>query len=215
MKKILFLLLFLVCIKSALALPSLPCDFYGSVTINGNPAPAGTEVKAYINSGEYDSFIVKNEGLFGIMTIKGDDLDTPIQDGGVNGDEVRFKVNGRFASQTSTWELGDTKELSLEIQESTSSSSSSKTIVTEIVSENVSIDVNESGENLTIELIDNEVNDEIKENDSKVLSKQTENEKESDIDDTKDEKKKDNSFTFWLVLLILIVVIILFKGKKK
>ncbi len=71
MKKIIFLFILTLCIlffslgNAAADEPILPMAFYGSVTINGNPAPAGTEIVAMINDVGKGSIVTTDSGLYG------------------------------------------------------------------------------------------------------------------------------------------------------
>lgn len=50
---------------SADELPTLPIEFYGYVTINGEPAPVGTEIVAKISDEARGRIFVKEAGKYG------------------------------------------------------------------------------------------------------------------------------------------------------
>lgn len=90
-----------------------PTRFFGTVTIDGAPAPPGTEIRAYINDIECGFRVTEQEGLYGVdaahsNTIEGcgfDDLDMT----------VTFTVNGVPANETGTFVQGTFVELNLSV----------------------------------------------------------------------------------------------------
>jgi len=106
------LLLLLVCAVPVQAIPALPHAFYGTLTINGLAAPAGTQVWATgtgvltgvpqnplttTAAGEYG-----NSGMY--LLAQGDIMD---------GATLTFLVNGVPSSQTAVWHSGHTTALNL------------------------------------------------------------------------------------------------------
>lgn len=92
------------------ASPAIPAEYYGQVTINGNPAPAGTVITAVIDnvaSGSITTTIVGEYGGTGAfdkrLTIAGTS----------DGQEVTFTINGRPADQAGTYHSGLTQQLTL------------------------------------------------------------------------------------------------------
>jgi len=96
-------------------IPPLPHAFYGDVTINGSPAPAGTTVEARgagVQTSIKDNPITTTEsGKFGKagalepkLIVQGDILDGAI---------ITFYVNGHSTGQTAEWHSGETTELNL------------------------------------------------------------------------------------------------------
>jgi hypothetical protein len=55
----------IVLIGTVAAAPVLPGEYYGSVYMNGNPAPVGTEIIAKINGEQRGELITTKEGLYG------------------------------------------------------------------------------------------------------------------------------------------------------
>lgn len=84
---------------------------YGSLTIAGQPAPAGTRVTAESPRGDVvGCFVVENSGQFGFMNIYGEDASgTPVIPGMRAGEPVIFRVNGVMAVQTPRLDWQDTK----------------------------------------------------------------------------------------------------------
>ena len=104
-QKILLLLALIAIIAgSAAADPNAPewVDFFGNVTINGNPAPVGTVVEVYDPDNVMcGSYIVGAVGLYGFLHVSNDYPETPsIDEGCIPGDSVRLTVNGIDAATT-------------------------------------------------------------------------------------------------------------------
>ncbi|MEW6050474.1 MAG: T9SS type A sorting domain-containing protein [Candidatus Zixiibacteriota bacterium] len=117
-KRIVMLLLaagITVCLSGNLSAQIIPtpwwAGFYDSLylsTFNGDSLPPGSIIQAYdpqdVLCGQ-DTVGVA--GTFGFMSVYGDDVaNTPaVDEGAVDGDSIRFKVNGRWATVTgdNTW----------------------------------------------------------------------------------------------------------------
>jgi len=83
-------------VMPALAVPgSPPNTFYGSVILNGEPAPSGTTIEAFIDGISIDSVVVQSEGIYGHYSY--------LSVEGVSGSVISFKVNGIEADQTAVW----------------------------------------------------------------------------------------------------------------
>lgn len=95
---ILFLLLPIV-----IAIPSLPCEYWGKVTIDGNIV-SGT-VKAELNGKIYSSNIV--QGYYRIQ-IQGDDPETAQIEGGNQGDKIILKFQN--IEKEVAWSTGSHKQ---------------------------------------------------------------------------------------------------------
>jgi hypothetical protein len=97
------------------ASPQLPCEFYGTVTISGSPAPAGTVIDAYVNSMKQGSITVKEPGKYGnvgtfderLIVLAGENDFT----GGAPG--ITFKIGEKTADQTYPYTPGTSTELAL------------------------------------------------------------------------------------------------------
>ncbi|MFC1981733.1 CARDB domain-containing protein [Chloroflexota bacterium] len=97
----------------AQGVPSLPHAFYGTVTINNEPAP-GTEISARGDGVIYPALqnpiITSVEGSYGI-----DSLKLLVQGDILDGTLITFYVNGVSTNQTWGWHSGDTTRLDLNI----------------------------------------------------------------------------------------------------
>lgn len=98
------------------AVPGIPHQFYGTVTIDGVAAVDGLTVKAKINGETYAS-TVTSDGKYGWATmfkVDADDPDTTeIIEGGVAGDTISFYVDGILATPTYTFTNGASTPLNL------------------------------------------------------------------------------------------------------
>jgi len=99
----------------ALALPSMPSSFYGTVKVNDANVADGTVIQALINGQAYAQGLTQTYQGNSVYTldVKGDDPDTPAQDGGKEGDTIQFKIGGAPAAQIGTWHSGTNVELNL------------------------------------------------------------------------------------------------------
>jgi len=98
-------------------IPPLPHAFYGTVEVNGSPAPAGTEVEA---RGEGVQIDVGNNPV--VITVEGrygssEPLEPKliVQGDIVEGSAVTFYVNGVSTGQTTEWHSGGVTELNLAV----------------------------------------------------------------------------------------------------
>ena len=96
--------------------PSLPMRLYGTLTLNGSPAPNGTLVTAVISGTQVASAAVftfnSQPGTY-TMTVPSDDPNTPGIQGGDPGALVSFNVSNYVISQTVTWTSGAVVNLNL------------------------------------------------------------------------------------------------------
>ncbi len=108
-----------------LAVPPIPHNFWGQVTIDSVPAGEGTIISAEIGGAEYASTTVDALGRYGytpgaggtgIFTVPADDPDTPEKEGGVNGETIEFYVAGALAT-TSVFQNGGMYPLDLIVGE--------------------------------------------------------------------------------------------------
>ena len=91
--------------------PTLPHAFYGSVTVNGEPAAAGTVVTAKFNGIERGSYTVQVAGQYGDRPTS----DHLIVQGVHAGDPINFYINGIDTNQTYEYQSGIVTELDLSI----------------------------------------------------------------------------------------------------
>ena len=96
-------------------LPQPPSGFWGSVTISGQAAPAGTLVTAWIGDVQCAQAEVFTYGGASVYTldVPADDPSTPQIDGGEAGDVIGFKIGSAWAVETSVWASGSVVELDL------------------------------------------------------------------------------------------------------
>ena len=102
-------------IQPTLAVPQIPASFYGTVKVNGANVPDGTSVQALIDGkvyAEVPTQTYQGDSVYA-LNVTGDDTDTPVKDGGREGDTVQFKIGGVLASQTGVWHSGTNVTLNL------------------------------------------------------------------------------------------------------
>jgi len=79
--------------------PLPPNKFYGNVYIDNKPAPAGTEIKAFIDGEIRGSLVISTEGKYGYdlnyLVVKGSEKD--------EGKQIVFIVGRYEANETITW----------------------------------------------------------------------------------------------------------------
>ncbi|WP_207586236.1 PGF-pre-PGF domain-containing protein [Halomontanus rarus] len=88
-----------------------PAAYYGSLTVDGDPAPAGLTVTAEIDGEQRGSLTTGDAGRYGGSGA----FDPKLQVNGTDGDEgatVHFFVEGESAG-TATWRSGDVREVAL------------------------------------------------------------------------------------------------------
>lgn len=97
--------------------PPLPHAFYGTVEINGSPAPAGTQVEARgggVRIGiEGNPILTVAAGVYGSPNPMGSKL--IVQGDILDGATVTFYVNGVSTEQTAEWHSGDVTGLDLSV----------------------------------------------------------------------------------------------------
>ena len=100
---------------AASEVPPLPDEFYGTVTINGAPAPIGTHIIAEINGVERGNVTTTEEGKYGGSGTFDDRLNVQGQEDEI-GHVITFRINGNEAAETSTFSgMGESKVLDLTI----------------------------------------------------------------------------------------------------
>ena len=92
---------------SADDLPLIPNQFYGTVTINGTDAPAGTIITAYIDGESRGSVVTTTAGEYG------DDLSYLSVNGYESDDNkpIVFRINGVVADETDTYKIGSSPRI--------------------------------------------------------------------------------------------------------
>ena len=95
--------------------PPLPHAFYGTVEVNGSPAPAGTEVEVRGEGVQVDvgnnPIVTTAEGRYGSSGALEPKL--IVQGDIVEGSSITFYVNGVSTGQTAEWHSGEVTELNL------------------------------------------------------------------------------------------------------
>jgi PGF-CTERM protein len=93
-----------------------PAAYYGSVTVDGDSAPAGVEVTAELAGETYGPIETDADGTFGGSAAADEKLDvTP--ETAPNNKLITFYVNGQQVDQTATWEPFGGGEIELSIDE--------------------------------------------------------------------------------------------------
>lgn len=95
--------------------PVLPCAFYGNATIEGNPAPVGTEIIAKIDDKISGNITVPEAGKYGGPG----GFDPKLVVVGTAEDEnkiLSFYVDGTKAEENATWNSGEVKHLDLSVK---------------------------------------------------------------------------------------------------
>jgi len=64
-KRVAWICILLLLTGTASAVPLLPAEFWGSVTIDGSPAPAGTVITAWMGDRDCGSFTLETAGVYG------------------------------------------------------------------------------------------------------------------------------------------------------
>jgi len=107
------LVLLFALIGAASAIPALPAEFSGTVTIDENPAPAGTTITARIGDRDCGSLTLKTAGTFGgdstfdkRLLVNGEDTDL--------GKAIAFFVDG-ISAGTATYTPGTSTDLALAV----------------------------------------------------------------------------------------------------
>ncbi|WOF16970.1 hypothetical protein F1737_09865 [Methanoplanus sp. FWC-SCC4] len=109
-----FLLILSVILASAA--PPIPCDYYGSVTIDGKTAPAGTVIVAKVDLNKRGEFTVTTPGVFGDSGTFDDRLfvSATEEEMAAGNPEVTFWYGTYKAKQTSAYTQGGHISLNLE-----------------------------------------------------------------------------------------------------
>jgi len=89
--------------------PEMPHQFYGTVSLDFDPAQQGTLVEAFVDDVKQAETTVDAQGRYGYNPI--------FRVSGTAGATVTFNVGGVEADQDATWESGKVQELNLTIHE--------------------------------------------------------------------------------------------------
>jgi len=125
MRRLPLILLLVALVGTASAVPPLPAEFSGTVTVDGNPAPAGTVITARIGNHDRGSLTLDTAGVYGGIDLFDRRLIVNGEDGDA-GKEIVFFVDGVRAPETAVYAAGTSTALDLAVtKEETSDSGSS------------------------------------------------------------------------------------------
>ncbi len=95
MKLIAILLILITFSIAATALPPIPHEIYGTITINGHSAEAGHTVSIFTRQREMcGSYTTKQKGTYGLVSCKGDDPESEEKEGPQNSETAIIFVDG-------------------------------------------------------------------------------------------------------------------------
>ena len=98
--------------------PTLPHYFYGTVTVNGTAAPAGTTIEAMCTGVVNDAsnpITITQPGVYGSANPLASVPRLLVQGTITDGATIEFYINGFKANETSTWHEGQTEVLNLTV----------------------------------------------------------------------------------------------------
>ncbi|WP_424016190.1 hypothetical protein ACOZ4N_00015 (plasmid) [Halorientalis pallida] len=124
--------------------PAVPASYYGSVTIDGDPAPSGTNVTVVVDGEQEDSIQTESDGSFGGSSASAEKLVVGHDDASES-PSVRFLVNGELVG-TVQWQSGANQEVDLTLS-TTGNSGDDSNADSGSGSSVGDIDVNPSGPN--------------------------------------------------------------------
>jgi len=106
------LILLIALIETASAVPLLPAEFWGTVTIDGSPAPVATVITARIGDRDCGSLVIERAGVYGGDAIFDKRLLVSGEEGDV-GETITFFVDGARAAGTAVYTPGTSTRLDL------------------------------------------------------------------------------------------------------
>lgn len=111
--RVILLTIFFLCATSIVsALPMVPAEYYGTVYIDGSPAPAGTNITSVIENQVTDFFVTTVPGVFGGTGPMDPRLSVT---GTADGQKISFTINGILANQTAVFHSGTTGQIALSL----------------------------------------------------------------------------------------------------
>ncbi len=114
MRRLPLILLLITLIGIASAVPLLPAEFSGTVTVDGSPAPAGTVITARIGDHDRGSLTLDTAGVYGGTDLFDPRLIVNGEDGDA-GKEIIFLVGGVRAPETAVYAAGTSTTLDLAV----------------------------------------------------------------------------------------------------
>lgn len=111
------LLLFSFVLICSAGAPALPCEFYGTVTIDGSPAPVGTILSAKINEAERGRYTLEEAGMYGGPGTFDQRLKVVAEEGDLSDGsaQITFWIDGQKAWQETAFKPGVSMKLDLSI----------------------------------------------------------------------------------------------------
>ena len=98
-----------------LAFPPLPSSFWGTVQVNGENVPDGTQITAWIYGMQYgqtQTMLYEGQSVYALV-VPGDDLSTTPVEGGTQGAQIEFRIADAPTDQEGIWQSGTNVELDL------------------------------------------------------------------------------------------------------
>ena len=104
-----------VCGLVSAASPQLPCEFYGTASVQGSPVQAGTVITAYVNGTPQGRITVTEAGKFGGLGTFDERLIVMAGENDfANGvPTITFKINDQNADQSAPYQPGASTQLNL------------------------------------------------------------------------------------------------------
>ena len=104
-----------VCGLVSAASPQLPCEFYGTASVQGSPVQAGTVITAYVNGTPQGRITVTEAGKFGGLGTFDERLIVMAGENDfANGvPTITFKINEQNADQSAPYQPGASTQLNL------------------------------------------------------------------------------------------------------
>jgi hypothetical protein len=98
-------------VTGAAAQPSIPATFFGSVSIDGQPVPDGTQVRGFVDGkdctqappGDNRGTVREGDAAAYVITVV---HESQLEGCGAEGKTVTFKIGDRDATQTAPWKIG-------------------------------------------------------------------------------------------------------------
>lgn len=90
------LILMILILPSVYAVPPIAAEYYGNLQINEMDAPNGTLIEIKDVDGTIcGSQVMDKTGSFGLISCRGDDPSTPVDEGARSNEQISINVNGR------------------------------------------------------------------------------------------------------------------------
>ena len=116
MKHALYVFIAVALATIASAMPPLPQEVYGTLSINGVVASPGQNVSIFDSDGVLcGSHITRHEGLYGLVSCRGDDPDSSNDEGAKNGETIFIFVNGQESGRLA-WQSSRFTNLNISVE---------------------------------------------------------------------------------------------------